>query len=201
MGQWQHPFSKSTITSRFGDNSPPRTSPHRGTDYAPGSQKTIPAVTNGRVNKIFWSDCLGWVMEQTSESGKYFVGYSHLNCAKHGPDCDGSGHADGSTCMKNLKVNDEIKINQVVGRVGNTGSCSRGAHLHLTLARKSDPRYAKTQDAEAYIDKQIKKHGSKTKSTEKPAKPKPEVTLPDATKKPPRAVMEALKVVLAWFTK
>lgn len=95
-------------------------------------------------------------MEQTSASGKYFIGYSHLNCAKHGINCDGSGHDDGSTCMKNLKVGDPIEMGQPVGRTGNTGSCSRGAHLHLTLARKSDPRWAKTQDIEKYIDKQIR---------------------------------------------
>ena len=151
---WQHPFPTSTITDRFGDNAPPRTSPHRGTDYAPRSKSLIPAVTNGRVNKIFYSKCLGWVMEQTSASGKYFIGYSHLSCNKHGINCDGSGHEDGSTCMKNLKVGDEIKIGQPVGRVGNSGTCSRGAHLHLTLAKKSDPRYAKTYDIEKYINKQ-----------------------------------------------
>lgn len=154
---WQHPFPKSTITDRFNDFEPPRKSPHRGTDYAPKAKSLIPAVTDGRVNKIFYSQCLGWVIEQTSASGKYFIGYSHLNCAKHGINCDGSGHDDGSTCMKNLKAGDPIKVGQPVGRTGNTGSCSRGAHLHLTLARKSDPRWAKTQDIEKYIDKQISK--------------------------------------------
>lgn len=208
MGYWQHPFPKETITDRFGDNEPPRTSPHRGTDYAPGAKELIRSVTKGRVNKIFYSKCLGWVMEQTSESGKYFIGYSHLNCHKHGINCDGSGHQDGSTCMKNLKVGDELEFGQWVGRVGNTGTCSRGAHLHLTLARKSDPRYARTRDAEKYIDRQIEKHGSPTEekeeateSPQKPEQPKPEVTTPDKAQNPPRAVLEALKVIMAWFGK
>ena len=182
---WQHPFDKTTITSRFGDDEPPRTSPHRGTDYAPKATALIPAVTNGRITKIFWSNCLGWVCEQTSASGKYYIGYSHLNCAKHGINCDGSGHEDGSTCMKNLRVGDEVTINQPVGRVGNTGSCSRGAHLHLTLARKSDPRYAKTQDAEKYIDKQLKKQNQeeyKPTSKSQPVTPAPKATQPKQTK-------------------
>lgn len=205
MGYWQHPFDKSTITDKFGDSEPPRTSPHRGTDYAPGAKKLIRSVTAGRVNKIFWSNVLGWVMEQTSESGKYYIGYCHLNCHKHGINCDGSGHKDGSTCMKNLKVGDEIEFGQWVGRVGNTGA-SRGAHVHLTLARKSDPRYAKTQDIEKYIDKQIKKHGSPvenkketTKAPQKPEQPKPEVTTPEKGQKPPKRILEALEMVMAWF--
>lgn len=155
---WQHPFPKSTITDRFGDNEPPRTSPHRGTDYAPGAKALIPAITDGVITKIFYSSCLGWVCEfKTKEHGLY-IGHSHLYCNKHDSiDCDGSDHEDGSTCMKSLKVGDQVEMGDWVGRVGNSGTCSRGAHLHITASKKSDPRYAKTFDLEKFIDAKIKK--------------------------------------------
>ena len=35
--------------------------------------------------------------------------------------------------MKNLKVGDRVTKGQPVGRIGNTGTCSRGAHLHAVL--------------------------------------------------------------------
>ena len=155
---WQHPFPKSTLTDLFGDKAPPRTSPHRGADYAPGENKIIPSVTDGFVNRIFWSNCLGWICEVKSDDHSIYIGYSHLACAKHGVNCSGTGaHKDGSTCMKNLKVGDRVSAGQPVGRVGNTGSCSRGAHLHLTFAKKSDPRYAKTFDPVKFIDQKIRK--------------------------------------------
>lgn len=155
---WQHPFPKSTLTDLFGDKEPPRTSPHRGADYAPGAKKLIPSVTSGVVNRIFWSNCLGWVCEVKSDEHKIYIGYSHLSCAKHGINCLGqTQHTDGSTCMKNLKIGDRVEMGQPVGRVGNTGTCSRGAHLHLTFAKKSDPRYAKTFDPVKFIDQKIKK--------------------------------------------
>jgi len=155
---WQHPFPKNTITSRFGDNSPPRTSPHRGTDFAAGAKELIPAVTDGVVTKIFYSSCLGWVCEfKTDEHGLY-VGHSHLYCNKHDSiDCDGSDHQDGSTCMSQLKVGHRVAQGDWVGRVGDSGTCSRGAHLHITISKKSDPRYAKTFDIEKFIDQKIKK--------------------------------------------
>ena len=105
--------------------------------------------------------------------------------------------------MKNLKVGDRVKAGQPVGRTGNSGTCSRGAHLHLTFAKKSDPRYAKTFDPEKFIDQKLKKQ-AKTKATESPQKPeqtKPDVTTPEKAPKPPKSVLEALKVIMAWFGK
>jgi len=155
---WQHPFSKNTITSVFGENDPPRTSPHRGVDYAPGGRKIIPAVTDGTITAIFYSNCLGWVCELKSDDGRIYIGHSHLYCNKHKTvNCDGSGHEDGSTCMKNLKVGERVIQGQPVGRVGNSGECSRGSHLHLTMSKKSDPRWAKTFDPVKFIDKKIAK--------------------------------------------
>ena len=106
---WSHPFPKATITDSWGDNEPPRTSPHRGVDYAPGAKELIPAITNAVVSRIFYSGCLGWVCEIKTDEDKVFIGHSHLYCSKHrSVDCDGSDHSDGSTCMTQLKVGDRV---------------------------------------------------------------------------------------------
>jgi len=158
---WQHPFPKSTITDRFNDFEPPRKSPHRGTDYAPGGKKLIPAITDGVVTKIFYSQVLGWVCEYKTDEHGLYVGNAHLYCNKHDTiNCDGKDHEDGSTCMKRLKLGDRVKCCDPVGRVGNSGA-SRGAHLHITIAKKSDPRWAKTFDIEKFIDQKIRKQHKK----------------------------------------
>ncbi len=200
---WTHPFPKNTITSRYGETAR-RTSPHRGLDYAPRSRSLIPALTDGVVTKIFYSSCLGWICEFKSDEHGIYIGHSHLYCNKHDSiDCDGSGHEDGSTCMKNLKVGDRVKAGQPVGRTGNSGTCSRGAHLHLTFAKKSDPRYAKTFDPEKFIDQKLKKQAETeaTESVQKPEQTKPDVTTPEKAPKPPKSVLRALEVIMKWFGK
>mgnify|MGYP003630271729 CR=1 FL=1 len=171
MAKWQHPFDKSTITDGFGDNEPPRTGPHRGADYAPGAKELIPAVTDSVVTRIFYSGCLGWVCEiQTAEHGIY-IGHSHLYCNKHDSiDCNGSDHTDGTTCMSQLKVGQRVTQGQPVGRVGNSGTCSRGAHLHLTFSKRPDPRYAKTFDPVTFIDQKIAKQSKVTRATKRQSK-------------------------------
>src|SRR6056297_1015370 len=198
---WQHPFSKNTITSRYGETAR-RTSPHRGLDYAPRSRSLIPALTDGVVTSIFYSSCLGWVCEFKSDQHGLYIGHSHLYCNKHDSiDCDGWDHTDGSTCMKNLKVGHRVKAGQPVGRVGTSGRCSTGSHLHLTFSKKTDPRYAKTFDPEKFIDQKIKKQEkeeAKTKATEsaqKPEQTKPDVTTPEKAPKPPKSVLRALEVI------
>ena len=153
---WQHPFPESTITSRFGSMIR-RVTPHRGTDYAPGEKSLIPAVTDGECVAIQWSSVLGWVMIQKASTGKHYIGYCHLSCSKHGIDCKGpTQHPDGSTCMVRLKPGDQIKKGQPAGRVGNTGSASRGAHLHLTLGTTpKSPFYGRVYDIAKFINKQL----------------------------------------------
>ena len=204
---WQHPFPKNTITSRYGETAR-RTSPHRGLDYAPRSRSLIPALTDGVVTSIFYSSCLGWVCEFKSDEHGLYIGHSHLYCNKHDSiDCDGWDHNDGSTCMKNLKVGHRVKAGQPVGRVGTSGRCSTGSHLHLTFSKKTDPRYAKTFDPEKFIDQKIKKQEkeeAKTKATEsaqKPEQTKPDVTTPEKAPKPPKSVLRALEVIMKWFGK
>ncbi len=153
---WQHPFPESTITSRFGSLARRKT-PHRGTDYAPKAGSLIPAVTDGECVAVRWSNVLGWVMIQ--KAGKHYIGYCHLSCNKHGINCKGLvDHKDGSTCMVRLKPGDKLKMGQPAGRVGNTGSASRGAHLHITLGTTlKSPFYGVVYDIAKFINKQAVK--------------------------------------------
>jgi murein DD-endopeptidase MepM/ murein hydrolase activator NlpD len=155
MAEWQHPFNEKTITSRFGVTER-RDNPHRGTDYAPGPNELIRAVTKGTVVKTDWSNCLGWYMVQTAWAKKktWYIGYSHLSCKTHGIDCKGpSQHKDGSNNFVRLKVGDKLEFGQWVGRVGNTGDCSRGAHVHVTLGDTMESViYGNVMDVTKFID-------------------------------------------------
>ena len=170
----------------------------------------IRAVTDGKITDIYWSNCLGWVSEQESASGKYRVSYCHLNCAKHGANCPGlSVHRDGSNCMKNLKVGDRVKKGETaVGRIGNSGSCSRGDHLHLVLGKSSRSAVSGyTKDPVKYIDKQIRKQnerlqGQEEEVTESPLTGvdcEPDVITPDKGETLPKRILEAVRTILLWL--
>lgn len=181
MKEWRHPLPKSSITSRYGATAR-RKSPHRGTDYAGKKKILIRAVTAGTIEKIFYSKCLGWVCVQKTDDGGLYVGYSHLYCNKHdSTECNGKDHEDGSTCMSQLKVGDKIKIGQPVGRQGNTGDCSKGDHVHVTIHKTPDPRYAKTFDIEKFIDQKIDAFvkNKVVKAPQKPKQEKPKVSTPE----------------------
>lgn len=153
---WKHPFAKSTITSRFGATAN-RVTPHRGTDYAPGAEAVIKAVTDGEVALIQWSDVLGWVMVQKASGANWWIGYCHLSCATHGAECDGPAIDGCKTPFKNLKVGSKVtKGVTSVGKVGNTGSASRGAHLHITLGKAVRSVFqGKVYDIEKHIDENL----------------------------------------------
>jgi len=113
--------------------------------------------------------------------------------------------------MKNLAVGDKVGSGQPVGRQGNSGSCSRGDHLHLVQGKSRRSAVSgKTWDAYKYIEKQMKREsnerlqGQKEEVTQSPQKPEPkapDVTTPDKTKNLPKSVLEALRVITAWFSK
>lgn len=139
---WRHPFSKMTITSRYGATAN-RPNAHRGLDYAPPEKTFIPAVADGTIVFIGWSDCLGHVVVQRAKScdGKlWFIGYCHLYAKP-----------------RRIKVGDRLRAGDPIQQVGNTGACSRGAHLHLTIGPKVDSVFrGATVDPEKFIDQQIK---------------------------------------------
>lgn len=137
----RHPFPKKTITSRFGTTAR-RLIAHRGLDYAPKEGSRIPAVADGTVQAVRWSAVLGWVLVQSAwdsiNKKAVFIGYCHLQE------------------QPKLKVGTKIKKSQTVGKVGNTGSASRGAHLHLTIGPKvSSVSFGLVFDPEKFIDERL----------------------------------------------
>lgn len=137
----RHPFPKKTITSRFGTTAR-RLTAHRGLDYAPKEGTRIPAVADGTIQTNKWSAILGWVLVQSAwdaiKGRTVFIGYCHLQE------------------QPKLKVGDRVKEGQTIGKVGNTGSASRGAHLHLTIGPKVNSVFMGVVfDPESFIDEQI----------------------------------------------
>jgi murein DD-endopeptidase MepM/ murein hydrolase activator NlpD len=118
------PFSFKKITGRFGTLSEFRRrnnmQPHSGVDFAMPEGTPIPAIANGTVVLNQFSKVLGHVLVQrvmSKDGVLYFVGYCHLK-------------AEG------LKTGTRVKLGESIGLVGNTGSASTGAHLHMTVSKE-----------------------------------------------------------------
>jgi murein DD-endopeptidase MepM/ murein hydrolase activator NlpD len=118
------PFEPKFITGRFGTLSEFRKKngmqPHSGVDWARPEGTPIPSVANGTIVLQQWSDVLGNVSVlrvMGKDKALYYVGFCHLK-------------AEG------LKVGTKVKEGDVIGLVGNTGSASSGAHLHLTVSKE-----------------------------------------------------------------
>ena len=100
-----------------------RKHPHRGNDWGfkgGSAGKPVHAVADGVVSKVFWSDVLGNCVITRNTHDKVYVLAAHLETA--------------STLKKGDPV---IGGETVLGKIGNTGSASAGAHLHA--AASTDP--------------------------------------------------------------
>jgi murein DD-endopeptidase MepM/ murein hydrolase activator NlpD len=122
MVDYKEPFDKKLRGDEFGNMASYRKHPHRGQDWSPKEKTIIPALADGKVTQVFWSDVLGHVVEIKHEDG-VFLQYCHL--------------ADKP---KSIDVGSEVKQGQPVGRVGGgantpSGSASTGAHLHLGASK------------------------------------------------------------------
>lgn len=120
----RYPFEPKFITGRFGTLSEFRKKngmqPHSGVDWARPEGTPIPSIANGTIVLQQWSDVLGNVSVlrvMGKDKALYYIGFCHLK-------------AEG------LKVGTKVKEGDVVGLVGNTGSASSGAHLHLTVSKE-----------------------------------------------------------------
>lgn len=122
---FQLPFAKSTLGNRFGihqvvdghDLYGPQG--HRGVDFKVGANALVPAVANGEVVKVLWSDALGNVVV--------------LRHYLHGDDNDVySGYCHLSNTI--AKVGQHLKIGALIGHTGATGTQAVGPHLHMTLS-------------------------------------------------------------------
>lgn len=177
------PFPESTITGVYGSMSDFRRKnkmqAHSGTDFAPaGSNRgktAIPAVADGTIKLIQWSDVLGWVIVQTVYDVKKkktaFVGYCHLSCGTHGINCKGP-KALGEHSPVKKKVGDKLAEGDTVAILGNTGSASSGAHLHLTISWLLKGVFGATSDKFDFVE-WVPTQATPTKGAPKTAAAKP----------------------------
>ena len=116
MAEYIEPFPPATRGDEFGNLAPYRQGrPHRGQDWSVKAGSTIPAITNGAIKVNEWSDGLGWFIIQSTADG-LFVLYAHLES------------------QPKLSLGHYVHAGDPIGKVGDTGSFSTGAHLHLSIA-------------------------------------------------------------------
>lgn len=142
MSSYVLPFPKNTIPKGgdFGNKEAPRTNAHRGVDFAIAGGTKIKSVSNGKVVVNKWSAVLGNVVAIEDPKGIVW-GYCHLRDASP------------------LKLGASVEVGKtIVGLVGNTGSASRGAHLHFTCGSDiNSPFQGWVQDPIACLERQIAK--------------------------------------------
>jgi MYXO-CTERM domain-containing protein len=132
---YSYPFPLSTISSPFG--APRSYGGHAGTDFAPRSGASIPAIASGVVALNRRSDVLGNVLVIRHPDGMH-SGYSHM------------------LSPSRLAAGTRVERGQIIGQVGNTGSASMGAHLHLTLGTTAESYYNfRTIDPVPYIRQRL----------------------------------------------
>lgn len=119
MSEYFEPFPKSKRGDGFGNLAAYRNGrPHRGLDWSVKEGSVIKAIGTGRVIESAWSDVLGWYVIHSLEKGKLFVIYAHLKE------------------KSKLEVDQVIRGGEdIIGLVGNTGTATTGAHLHLSVAK------------------------------------------------------------------
>jgi murein DD-endopeptidase MepM/ murein hydrolase activator NlpD len=166
MTTFMLPFPDSKLTGHFGKVRRIKgvpTTPHRGTDWGVKEGTPIPAVSNGTVRLVQWSNILGWVLVQSviDKNGKvFYVGYCHL---KDKP---------------KLIAGQKVAMGDTIGLCGNTGSASSGPHLHATLSPALKGVFQGTVlDLHAFILEQLEKPSTgrtrakkTTTTTKKPSK-------------------------------
>lgn len=114
------PESKIPKGGEFGNRAEPRTNPHRGVDFAMPAGTLIESFTSGTVVLSKFSDVLGWVIVVEDPKGGFW-GYCHMRAS--------SSRRIGEAVVAGKTI---------LGAVGNTGSASRGAHLHMTFGTDRD---------------------------------------------------------------
>ena len=131
------PESKVPAGGDFGNKDAPRTNPHRGVDFAVAGGTPIKSATVGKVVVSKWNTVFGNVVVVEDHKG-VFWGYCHLRDV---------GAPIGTECVAGVTV---------IGKVGNTGTASRGAHLHWTCSAEMDGySFGKVVDPLAGLKKRI----------------------------------------------
>lgn len=103
--------------------------PHRGQDFNGLPEGTpIPASGDGVVTQSHWNSVLGNITVIYYPSARVYLGYCHMK-------------------YPGLPVGSKVTRGTTVGLLGNTGSATTGAHLHLTASREdADPGWADVID-------------------------------------------------------
>lgn len=155
---FQLPFPTSTTPrggafgSKVLDNGKPRANWHRGHDFAPGADKPIPAIADGKVVDEGYSHAVGYWVE--IKHGEVYATYCHMRAESR------------------LREGDRVDRGDTVGHVGSTGNGVTGAHLHLAMSVVQGGGLAgNVIDPVAYIIR----HPVVSKP------PKPPVTVPTST--------------------
>lgn len=111
---YQLPFSNPNLSDGWGSTCCGRSNPHRGVDFPQASGTAVPAVADGVVDRVTWTDCLGNVVVIRHADGMY-SGYAHLSATT-------------------VSAGAQVRQRDTIGRVGSTGTCTTGPHLHLTMS-------------------------------------------------------------------
>ena len=90
--------------------------PHRAVDFAAPHGTAVSATADGTVHKVGWMGPLGRAV-MVRHNAEYTTVYGHL-----------------SSIAKGIRRGVRVEQNQVIGRVGSTGSAT-GPHLHYELHR------------------------------------------------------------------
>jgi murein DD-endopeptidase MepM/ murein hydrolase activator NlpD len=117
MSEWILPFPETAITCRHGVKDALHPNGHRGTDFGKGPAKNgapIGSISNGRVVLSEWHENLGNVIVTKLPTGK-FAYFCHL-------------------IEPGLAVGSALAAGTEIGKIGNTGHYSFGAHVHCGVS-------------------------------------------------------------------
>lgn len=159
MAEWILPFPETDITCRHGKVDELHPNGHRGTDFGKGTAKAgapVKAISHGRVAMSEFHHNLGNVVVVKHATGKFSY-YCHL--AEPG-----------------AKLGEAVPAGGVIGKIGNTGQYSFGAHLHCGVSDDREGVYSgKVYDIVEYVKEQQKVEAKPAKAAA-PAAPKKAAT-------------------------
>lgn len=118
MRKWVALFPDKNLGTLYGVKDKLHPLGHRGVDYngLKVGTKLKCVADDATFIQSYWSDALGWVAEY--QVGKWFISYCHTKS------------------QKRTKFGTKLAAGDVVAELGNTGSATSGAHVHVVLSTK-----------------------------------------------------------------